>query len=281
MRWSCLTVSLAGVLSRMKTQKLRLRFKKKRRRFLSRLRFKHSFMALFGVAGCSSRLYVCSTGTYRARVGGVSSSKMVNDDATRHKREGTTEGYREAVIRTGWTSGPGLFETDDPVLFGKYASDAFRPFAKHLPNAVSPYEPVETGGFISGREAVEQRGIDLRLLWECEGGKVVGVVRFDGGKAAIGPGYSVHGGAIQAVLDEATAEAGKMGAFPYLATRRISHEIKKPVPCGTTLEVWTEVREVKGLRCFVAGEIRDPTAGTVFASAEAELVNMVPFLDRE
>jgi acyl-coenzyme A thioesterase PaaI-like protein len=204
------------------------------------------------------------------------------DAALRHKRNGTAEGYREAAMRTGWTCpGAGLFEPDDPVLSGKSKGGKYRPFAKHLPNAMSPYEPVETGGFISGREAVEERGIDLRLLWDCEGEKVVGVVRFDEAKAAIGPGYSVHGGAIQAVLDEATAEAGKMSAFPYLATRRIAHEIKKPVPCGTTLEVWTEVREIKGLRCFVAGEIRDPSAGTVYASAEAELVNMVPFLDRE
>lgn len=210
---------------------------------------------------------------------------MVNDassasyeaDELRNKKIGTSEGYRHAVMAHGWTSGPGLFEPDDAVL-KKYARDTCRPFAKHLPNAVSPYEPVETGGFITGREAVEHRGIDLRLLWECEEGRVVGAVRFDQGKAAIGPGYSVHGGAIQAVLDEATAEAGKMVAFPYLATRRIAHEIKKPVPCGTTLEVWTEVRDIKGLRCFVAGEIRDPNAGTVLAACEAELVNMVPFL---
>lgn len=279
-------------------------------------------MALSGVAGCSSRPFVCPAEASRARVVGarvagapswgaavVKAGKMVNGDvnvddgrhdaddeskaaALRHKRAGTAQGYREAATRTGWTyPGLGLFGPNDHVLFGKYfpayltsgcwQSTTWRPFGKHLPNAVSPYEAVETGGFVSGREAVEQRGIDLRLLWDCDGEKVVGVVRFDGAKASIGPGYSAHGGAIQAVLDEATAEAGKMTAFPYLATRRISHEIKKPVPCDTTLEVWTEVREIKGLRCFVAGELRDPITGAVYAAAEAELVNMVPFLDRE
>ena len=96
---------------------------------------------------------------------------MVNDassasyeaDELRNKKIGTSEGYRHAVMAHGWTSGPGLFEPDDAVL-KKYARDTCRPFAKHLPNAVSPYEPVETGGFITGREAVEHRGIDLRAL---------------------------------------------------------------------------------------------------------------------
>lgn len=168
----------------------------------------------------------------------------------KNKEEGTAEGYRRAAIETGWTyPGVGIFDADDPLLAMYVESSSLKPFEKHLPDADSPYGSVPRGGFITGKEAIEQRGIDLRLFYDVDREEIKGLVRFDEGKTSIGPGYSVHGGGISAVLDEATAEAGKMMAFPYLATRRITHEMKKPVPSGTTLVVWTEVKAVKGCAC--------------------------------
>jgi len=187
-------------------------------------------------------------------------------------------------VATGWTSAASLYPLDDRLLHDYVTSPHLKPFEKHLPNARSPYEPLENGGFVTGREAVTQRGIDLRLFFDESARKVVGLVRFDERNASIGAGFglSVHGGAIQTALDEATAEAGKMFAFPFLATRKISHEIRKPVPSERTLVVKTAVTGIAGLRCFVSGEICDVDDDTgtevVLASAEAELVNMVYFL---
>ena len=200
------------------------------------------------------------------------------------RSSGTADGYRAAALATGRTSAASLYPLDDRLLHVYVNSPHLKPFEKHLPNARSPYEPLEDGGFVTGKEAVTQRGIDLRLFFDESARKVVGLVRFDERNASIGAGYglSVHGGAIQTALDEATAEAGKMLAFPYLATRRISHEIRKPVPSERTLAVKTAVTGIKGLRCFVSGEIcdvdDDTGAEVVLASAEAELVNMVYFL---
>ena len=210
-----------------------------------------------------------------------------------HRRSGTAQGYREAAIATGWTApeSTSLFPTDDRLLLQYTGSPGLKKFEKHLPGETSPYEPLADGGWITGAQAITQRGIDLRLFFDTSQNTVVGLVRFDEAKASIGAGFglSVHGGAIQTVLDEATAEAGKMVAFPYLATRKISHEIRKPVPSDRTLIVRTEVTQVKGLRCYVRGELvygedteigyDEADAGLVLAVAEAELVNMTPFID--
>ena len=158
------------------------------------------------------------------------------------------------------------------------------PFEKHLPGEGSPYEMLPEGGWITGAAAIE-RGIDLRLYYkepEDEGihGWVLGAVRFGDG-SSIGAGFKLpaHGGAIETVLDEATAEVGKMEAFPFLATREISFKIIKSVPLHTTLLVRCQVQKVKGLKCWVTGQIEYPNDGVVLASCEAVLVNMAAFID--
>lgn len=83
---------------------------------------------------------------------------------------------------------------------------------------------------------------------------------------------------IETVLDEATAELGKIEAFPFLATRSISFQIRKPVPIDTTLSVKCNVQSIKGLKCFVYGTIESPVDGVVLASCEAELINMAALL---
>lgn len=85
---------------------------------------------------------------------------------------------------------------------------------------------------------------------------------------------------IETVLDEATAELGKIEAFPFLATRSISFQIRKPVPIDTTLSVKCNVQSIKGLKCFVHGTIENPVDGVVLASCEAELINMAALLPK-
>lgn len=113
---------------------------------------------------------------------------------------------------------------------------------------------------------------------------MLGCVRFGDG-AAIGSGanrfyLTAHGGAIETVLDEATAEIGKMCFAPFLSTVEATFRIKKPVPLHTTLMVQCTVTQQRGIRLWVTGtimEAEDQGSG-VLAQCDAVLVNMVPFI---
>ncbi|KAK9833287.1 hypothetical protein WJX81_003342 [Elliptochloris bilobata] len=69
--------------------------------------------------------------------------------------------------------------------------------------------------------------------------------RHFGGAARLGEGASIgngfwmtaHGGAVETLLDEATAELGKLEFSPMLATIEISFRIVKAVPLHTTLRL--------------------------------------------
>lgn len=157
------------------------------------------------------------------------------------------------------------------------------PFEKHLPGADSPYELLPQGGWITGTAAA-QRGIDLRLFYKEpaseQRGSVIGAVRFGDG-ASIGLGFylSAHGGAIETVLDESTAELAKIEFVPFLSTRQASFKILKAVPLHTTLRVECKLTKQAGIRCWVDGSILDGS-GTVYAQCTAELVDMTHFLDK-
>jgi hypothetical protein len=134
-----------------------------------------------------------------------------------NQKVGTAQGYRHASLANGIAARPdGLFDEDDPVLLALVADQGASPFEKHLPGADSPYEALPQGGWITGNQAC-QRGVDLRLFYKGaepggqQYGRVVACVRFGEG-ASIGNGFflTAHGGAIETVLDEATAELGKV-----------------------------------------------------------------------
>lgn len=218
---------------------------------------------------------------------GDTSDSHHEDVLRRHKQMGTAAGYRHQCKLDGWASSledVSLYPDDDACLQSLLEDGELWPFEKHLPGFHSPYERLGDGGFITGKEAIEGRGIDLRLFYDETRQKVRGCVRFDGRKASIGAGFLLptHGGAIETCLDEATAELGKMTAFPFLATRKISFEIKKGVPVDVSLLVECSVVEIKGLRCYVHGEILGygdaGNSSVVYATCDAELVNMVNFL---
>lgn len=196
---------------------------------------------------------------------------------------GTAEGYRAQCKKDGHgQSGTSLFPPGDALLESLSNNPSLWPFEKHLPGYQGPYEVLPEGGWITGAEAVTKRGIDLRLFYEEDTRMVKGCVRFNA-NASIGKGFSlpVHGGAIETVLDESTAEMGKIAAFPFLATRKISFEIKKSVPMDVSLYVECSLMNIKGLRCRVHGKILDAMVdGAVLAECDAELVNMVAFVDK-
>ena len=75
-------------------------------------------------------------------------------------------------------------------------------------------------------------------------GTIRGAVRL-GDRAAIGNGFhtSAHGGCIETVLDEATAELVKCELVMFMATSEITIKIKKPVPLHTSLIVEATVSD--------------------------------------
>jgi len=83
---------------------------------------------------------------------------------------------------------------------------------------------------------------------------------------------------IETVLDEATAELGKIVAFPFLSTVEASFSIRRPVPLHTTLLVRCEVKQRRGIRCWVDGDITSADGADKLASCSAQLVDMTHFL---
>lgn len=85
---------------------------------------------------------------------------------------------------------------------------------------------------------------------------------------------SAHGGAVESLLDEATAEVAKMAWAPTLATLEANFRIKKAVPLNTTLRISCEIARTAGVRCWVSGSITDVDGKLVYATCEAQLVDL-------
>lgn len=85
---------------------------------------------------------------------------------------------------------------------------------------------------------------------------------------------SAHGGAVESLLDEATAELAKMEWAPTLATLEAAFKIKKAVPLNTSLRVQCEITAVRGVRCWVQGSITDEAGKIVYATCEAQLIDL-------
>lgn len=235
----------------------------------------------------------------------VSSSALVAPSSViANQKTGTAAGYKAASKKDGIPFRPhGLFTQDDAVLQKLDADPNCWPFEKHLPGPDSPYQLLKQGGWITGTQAAK-RGIDLRLFYcepsssssavdgpgargdngtqQQERGKLLGALRFgDGAAIGTGPFYlSAHGGAIETVLDEATAELAKVEFQPFVSTREATFSIKRPVPLNESLLVECIVTEVKGLRCWVEGHIKSADGVHVLASCNAQLVDMRPFIDK-
>ena len=94
-------------------------------------------------------------------------------------------------------------------------------------------------------------------------------------------GSSVHGGAVETALDEATAELAKSKLFPVATTVKIEFKIARPVRPQTTYRVECEMSKcwTENLKYDVAGAIkeveRDAHTGkeVVLASCVATMAN--------
>lgn len=161
-----------------------------------------------------------------------------------NQRAATPEGYRHHATTRGLAHRHhSLFSDDDALIAELEASAGLAAFEKHLPGPESPYQHLPEGGWVTGDAAVA-RGIDLRMYLNEQGGDDVAAYSLDGAVrlgsgACIGLGFpvSAHGGAVESILDEATAELAKCVFTPLLATVEANFRIKKAVPLDTTLRV--------------------------------------------
>ena len=89
-------------------------------------------------------------------------------------------------------------------------------------------------------------------------------------------GTSVHGGAVETALDEATAECCKCKLFPVAATVSISFKISRRVLSQTTYRVECELIKwlSNNLKCDVAGRIveLEPDGTVKFERGKAVVV---------
>jgi hypothetical protein len=84
---------------------------------------------------------------------------------------------------------------------------------------------------------------------------------------------------VETVLDEATAELAKLEFAPFVSTVEGTFSIKKPVPLHTSLLVECKIKQQRGIRCWVEGELKaGDGSGTVLASCVATLVDMTHFI---
>lgn len=101
-------------------------------------------------------------------------------------------------------------------------------------------------------------------------------VRFSD-NAAIASGFwtSAHGGAVETVLDECTAEICKISQAATGTTISATFSIKKPCPLNASLLVEASVESVvsNGLRINTEATLKN-LDGTVYATAKAQLVDM-------
>ena len=175
----------------------------------------------------------------------------------------------------------GLFPLDDALLTELSLDASLKPFQKAIPGG-------ERGAFASceswavGDEAA-QRGLDLRYFYrDAVSGqslypKLVAVARVgDSGAIGIDTWTLAHGGCIETILDECTAELVKCYCAPCCVTIDLNAKIKKPLPLHTTVRVDVEIKSVEsnGLRIWTRAMLSNPTAAPadrVLATCEAQL----------
>ena len=190
-------------------------------------------------------------------------------------------GYQAQVVRDGIPDrSNGLFPPDDEFL--KLLATTRKPFTKGLPKVTADGTyafGVVANGWASGELAIEH-GMDLRLFLApgLDEKSIDAAVRFSDG-ACIGRGVrsaaTVHGGAVETCLDEATAECAKVKLFPMATTAKIEFRITKALLPHVTYGVRCKVEKehVAGISYDVTGEIFDPKDSTVLAKCTAKMAN--------
>jgi hypothetical protein len=194
----------------------------------------------------------------------------------RNPQDMTSAAYRAAAVAAGIPFRPnGLFgPADADALREMAARPGAAAFQKHLWDLDAQRWAIATDTWATGDQASAQRGIDLRYFHI--GRELHGLLRYSA-KATIGAELlmSAHGGAVESVLDEATAELMKIQHSPNTVTRKFTASILKPVPAFERLAVCcTYIKEMAGgVVVVIEGVIKD-SKGALLARATAEMVDL-------
>jgi len=186
-------------------------------------------------------------------------SEWVGEHGVSHFQE-TVLAFGEPA-RGDWS----LFQSGDPVL--KQARGPRAPYHKHLlykdPEGFS-FRPT-TEGWTVGEKAARS-GIEYRAFFEpgTAQPKTFGAVRFSDAARADANGFDdfIHGGAIQTLLDEATAECAMIKKCVLPTTVEASFKIQKKVTPNRTYLFECEVTEeiTRGVKYKVVGKLLEPHA---------------------
>ena len=170
----------------------------------------------------------------------------------------------------------GLFPNGDAVLKAVTAEGFTSFFVKHLVGADGALQ-LATECWPLGEGAL-RHGIDLRYAFRPDEkhGRLAAAVRFSEA-ASIGSGFmmSTHGGAIETVFDETTAELAKISVAPLATTIEFACTLKKAVPTNSScrLDAWITELTSNGLRIHTEATLKDER-GVLLATCKAVLCDI-------
>ena len=210
-------------------------------------------------------------------------------DATRDATL-TSARYRAAAFAHGVPfRANGLFPLGDRLLTELAADPNLRAFQKNVlsyhdtpespdADAVASYRVAESWAHGDG---AARAGLDLRCFYRetsdqnKTGPSLTAAFRLGDG-AAIGKFAftNAHGGSIETVLDETTAELVKCFRAPNCATTELRAKILKPVALHKTYRVDCWIASATQFRLRTEGKITDPEDGTTYATCEATLADL-------
>ncbi|QDZ24898.1 hypothetical protein HOP50_15g74420 [Chloropicon primus] len=197
--------------------------------------------------------------------------------------------YQEAAFEHGIPCRPdGLFPPSDPTLERLTKDPLFKPFEKQLVDKRDKLVSAENS-WASGNSAAANSRIDLRCFLyvggetsdgSSVGSRLEGAVRF-GDNASIGNGFSAHGGAVETVLDEATAELCKATQGVMCYTTQADFKLKQPVALHKTYAIEAEITKlgIRGMRIFVDARLKDDQ-GNEAAVCSVQLANVAKISSR-
>ena len=186
----------------------------------------------------------------------------------------------------------GLFPRHDSLLTALAADPNLRAFQKNVLSyravtngeAEPTYEVAQS--WAHGDDAC-RAGLDLRCFYretplDSNGGAskptgptLTAAFRLgDGAAIGVRAFTNAHGGSVETVLDETTAELVKCAAAPNCATTELRAKILKPVALHKTDREDCGIASATAFRARTETTITDPADGTTHATCEATLADL-------
>mmetsp|Transcript_142633 Transcript_142633/g.251775 ORF Transcript_142633/g.251775 Transcript_142633/m.251775 type:complete len:595 (-) Transcript_142633:90-1874(-) len=197
----------------------------------------------------------------------------------------TLEDYQTAAVALGHGDvSTGLIDGDTDLVFLAFENE---PHLKRIPNVNKMNAKAYSQSNWTAGPTAFSIGLDIRMWWDTsiqpEEGSVVGkrivcAVRFGNPpciQIAKGAISGIHGGAIQSVMDEITAQCVRINAVPGCTTRNIMHQISGPAFAYQTYSAECIIESVKNDKCVFVSKatLKDPLGKAVCIS-KSDMVDL-------